>query len=319
MKYKLTKLFIICCIVIAPLKSFCSDFLPIFYVNPVENDLLNANSISSLKSKIINFITKNGISGDGGYSDLVIYPVVNTLSESEIEAMQNLKLYSIEIQLIVKEVKSNIIYNSISIQAKGDGYNKKVAVQNAINSLSFNNQDCQDFIITTKSKIIEYYTLNCSKLLEEANAYSEKNQYEKAISICYSIPSSVNCYKEALKKSLEFYVKYSETNCKNQLLKAQGYLTDNQYSLSISTLSSIDPNTSCYSEAISNLNEIKNKIQQIEQQKRDELEKERLLALEIYKDEQELEKLRIAAVKDIATEYYRNQPKTVYQYSYIIR
>ena len=319
MKHKLTKLLIIFCILISPLKSFCNDFLPIFYVNAVENDLLNANSISSLKSKIINFITKNGISGDGGYSDIVIYPVVNTISESEIEAMQNLKLYTIEVQLIVKEVKTNIIYNSISIQAKGDGYDKKTAVQSAINSLSFNNQDCQDFIKTTKSKIIEYYTLNCSRFLEEAKVYSEKNQYEKAISICYSIPSSVDCYKEALKKSLEFYVKYTETNCKKQLLKAQGYLTDNQYSLSISTLSSIDPNTSCYSEAITNLNEIKNKLQQLEQQKRDELEKERLLALEKYKGEQELEKLRIAAVKDIATEYYRNQPKTEYHYNYIIK
>lgn len=302
-----------------PLKSFCSDFMPIFYVSPNENDLLNKNSISSLKSKVLNFITTNGISGEDGFSDIVIYPVVNLLIESKIEAMQNLNLYTIEVQLVIKEVKTNLIYNSISVQTKGDGYNKSIAVQNAINNLSFNSAECGEFIKKSKDKITTYYNANCSQLLEDALVFSENDQYERAISICYSIPKSVDCYKEAQKKMLEFYIQYSERKCKKQLLKAKGAETDGQFSQAIKILSSIDPNTSCYKESILVLNEIYDKLLEIELQRTQEIEQERKDALERFKIDKEVDKIRIAAIKEMTIDYFKNNQKTVYQYNYIIR
>lgn len=73
----------------------------------------------------------------------------------------------------------------------------------------------------------------------------------------------------------------------------------------------INPETSCYNEAQGIIKDIDSKITEAE--KRDWEFKQRQ-----YKDNIELEKNRINAVKDIAVAYYKSKPTTV-NYSYIIK
>jgi hypothetical protein len=295
------------------------DGIPIHYVAPEPTDLLNENSIRILKSRTISFLTTNGISGDGGYSDIVVYPVINLISENEIEATKNLKLYTLEIQLVMKEVNNNKIYGTTSVIIKGDGYDKLKATQNAIVKLSFNNASGKQFIDDSKGKVIKYYQENCERFLKEAETLSRSGIYNQAISICYSVPKSVDCYQKALNLSLKCYNYLQETNCKKTLIKAEGYITSRDYQSAIRTLGTIDPRTSCYENAKNKLKEIDSKLSAIEESERKRIEEEKRLAYEKYQNNQKLERYRIDAVRDIAIEYYRNKPKTVYNYNYIIR
>ena len=62
---------------------------------------------------------------------------------------------------------------------------------------------------------------------------------------------------------------------------------------------------------------IDEKLSELEKEERERIEYERKVAEEKRKNEQELEKERISAIKDIAIAYYQNQPKT-YQYNYVL-
>jgi hypothetical protein len=302
-------------------KGFCQieESMPIHYVAPEPTDLLNENSINILKSRTISFLAANGISGDGGHSDIVVYPVVILISENEIEATKNLKLYTLEIHLVMKEVMNNQIYGTTSVMVKGDGYDKLKATQNAMVKLNFNTTIGEKFISESKSKIIKYYQENCQRFLNEAETLSKSGGYKQAISICYAIPKSADCYQEALDLSLKYYKNLQETKCKKTLIKAEGFIVSRDYQNAVSTLGTIDPRTSCYETANIKLKEIDGKLSALEETERKRVEEEKQLAYEKYKNSQELERHRIDAVRDIAIEYYRNQPKTVYRYNYIVR
>jgi len=299
------------------LTTYSFSQIPIHYVSPEKTDLLNVNSLNILKSRVISFASKNGISGEGGYSDIVIYPVITEIDNSIIEGMQNLILYTIEVQLVVKEVNTKNIYGTFSLQCKGDGYNKSDAVKSSISKLDFNTKDGQSFIADVKKKIEKYYQDNCDILLSKANTYSKSGDYEAAIAICYSIPESVDCYSSALDMALASYKYLQESKCKSLLSKADGYITNRMYSQAINELTKIDPNTSCYSELASKYKLIDEKLSELEKAERERIEYERKVAEEKRKNEQELEKQRISAIKDIAVAYYQNQPKT-YQYNYVL-
>lgn len=291
--------------------------IPIHYVSPEKTDLLNVNSLNILKSRVISFASKNGISGEGGYSDIVIYPVITEIDNSIIEGMKNLILYTIEVQLVVKEVNTKNIYGTFSLQIKGDGYNKTDAVKSAISKLDFNINEGQTFIADVKKKIEKYYQVNCEKFLSKANNFSKSGDYEAAIAICYSIPESVDCYSSALDMALTSYKYLQESICHSQLSKAEGYITNRMYSQAINELTKIDPNTSCFKELASKYKLIDEKLSELEEVERERIQYERKVAEEKRRNEQELEKERISAIKDISIAYYQNQPKT-YQYNYVL-
>jgi hypothetical protein len=293
--------------------------IPIHYVSPEKTDLINENSLEILKSRVIAFTSNNGISGEGGYSDLVIYPVISELDNSTIEGTQNLMIYTIEVQLIVKELSTKNIYGTYTKVSKGDGYNKSDAIKAAISKLEFNSSEGNSFIASVKTKIIEYYKTNCEILLNKANNFSKSGNYEAAISVCFSIPESVECYKDALVTAMSCYNYLKESHCKSQLTKADGFITNRMYSQAIRELMKIDPNTLCHDVVASKLELIDEKIKVMETTEKEKLEYERKVAEQRRKNQFELEKDRISALKDIALTYYKTQPNIIYQYSYIIR
>jgi hypothetical protein len=312
------KLKLILCSLFSVISLFSIGQIPIHYVSPEKTDLLNDNSLKILKSRIVSFASKNGISGEGGYSDIVIYPVISDIDHGMIEGMQNLILYSIEVQLVVKEVNTKNIYGTFSLQSKGNGYNKSDAVKAAISKIDFNTRDGQTFMADVKQKIEKYYQDNCDKLLSKANTYSKSGEYEAAIAVCYSIPESVDCHRSALDMALTSYKYLQESKCKSQLVKADGFITNRMYSQAISVLTKIDPNTSCYTELTSKYKLIDEKLTELEKAERERIDYERKIAEENKENEQELERQRITAIKDIAVAYYQNQPKAIYKYKYII-
>jgi len=320
MNYRISQIIIF--IVIITSNLYASD-IPIHYVSPESHELLDDNSENLLKTRVINFITKHGISGDGGFSDIVIYPVVSLLSEDQIEGMKKLQLYKIEVQLIIKEVQTGHIYCSYSINTNGSGYDKISAVRSAISKINFNNKDGVEFISTGKDRILSYYQSNCAQLLSKANLSAKNGKYQEAIAICYSIisfsdPESLDCHQQALSLSERYYKRYQENTCKENILLAESFIVSRKVSDAIRVLSNIDPESSCYLKVNRKLDQIDQMVKDQEKNEREILLEEKRIAYEKYMTDASIERDRIEAIRDMSIEYYRNQTKT-YQYNYIIR
>ena len=282
-------------------------------IMPENVDGLDASQLSKLQSKIIQMTTANGLSSTGYNNTFVIYPkfAVYDVSTSD-GGMQNITIANCEINLFIKQVSTNTIFSSFSKSLKGSGNSKSTAITNAIFSIPTNDPNVNKFIADAKVKIIDYYVQNCQNILSKADNLTKINDYTQALSLLISIPQeATECYSLSQAKTVAVYKLYQNSECEKNLQKARADMAAANYYQSLQDLLRIDPEAKCFNEAKNLIDANAAKVT-IEQKKQFDLQMKQM------NDSNELEKLRIGAIKDIATAYYNSQPKSV-EYINIIK
>lgn len=269
-------------------------------VPEISNDF-NQVQIQKLESKITQIIN-NTVEVSVGYTnDIVIYPVISIEETSVVEGgLQNMTVATVDLTLFIKQISTNSIYNTMSKKIKGSGNNKMQAITNAFSQIKVTEEVYKQFIITSKAKILKYYADNCKTIILTANNLSAKQDYEQSLSLLQSIPTaSTNCYNEAQKKSFEVYKKYQSILCSKNITTAKAAIATNNYENALQALEVIDPSSTCYPEVQKLIAQISSKVDKKEKQELD------------------LEKQRINAIKEIGKAYYSNSIRII-KYSSIL-
>ena len=264
-------------------------------VMPEVSNELSQEQIGKLTSKITQIINNSNEVTVGYTNDIVVYPIISIDETNVVEGgLQNITVTTIEFSLFIKQVSTNLIYNSISKKIKGSGNNKSQAITNAFSQIKPSEEFYRQFIVTSKSKILKYYTDNCKTIIKAADNLSAKQEYEQSISLLQSIPiASTDCYDEAQKKSVEVYKKYQSVLCSKNITKAKAAIAINDYETALEAVNVIDPTSTCYSEVQKLISQISSKVNKKEEQELD------------------LEKRRINAIKEIGKAYYSNTIRVV--------
>lgn len=282
-------------------------------VMPENVDGLDASQLSKLESKIIQITTSNGLSSTGYDNSFVIYPKFAIYDVNVADGgMQTITVANCEIDLFIKQVSTNTIFSSFSKVLKGSGNSKSSAITNAIYLIPVNEASINKFISDAKTKIIDYYNQNCQNILTKADNLEKIHDYAQAMALLISIPQeSAECYSLSQAKIISDYKLYQNAECEKNLQKANADLAASNYYQSIQDLLMIDPESKCYDEAKKLMNSNASKITAEQKQQYD-------LEIKRINDANELEKLRIDAIKAIAAAYYSSQPKSV-EYINIIK
>lgn len=256
---------------------------------------INQVQIQKLETKIAQIINNSNEATVGYFNDFVVYPVVSIDETSVVEGgMQNITVSTIDFTLFVKQISSNLVYNTFSKKLKGSGNNKSQAVTNAFNQIKAGDEIYLQFIKIAKAKIFKYYNDNCKSIIQKANNAVSKQDYEQALGILQSIPSaSTLCYNEAQKKAIDVYKKYQTILCAKNMNTAKAEIAVNNFSAALEALQMIDPTSNCGAEVKRLIAQISSKVDKKDQQNLD------------------LEKLRINAIKEIGKAYYSNTVKLV--------
>lgn len=271
-------------------------------IMPDASGEITQSNILKIENKIAQIINNSNEAIIGYSNDFVVYPVVTMDDISVAEGgMQNITVATIDFSLYVKQVSSNLVYNTISRKLKGSGSNKAQAIANALNQIKANDDAYLQFIKVAKSKILKYYSDNCKSLIQKAENLSSKQEYEQALGILQAIPSNIaNCYSEAQNKSIDIYKKYQTVLCTKNVNKAKAEIAVNNYAAALEALEMIDPTSNCASEVKKMIAQISSKVDKKDQQ------------------EYDLTKLRINAIKEIGKAYYANTIRLV-SYNVIVR
>lgn len=269
---------------------------------PEQSDILSPENIKKVESKLIQLINNSNQANYGFNNDIIIYPVITLIETSRVEGgMQNITVTSLEFSLFIKQIGNNVTYNSYSKKLKGSGNNEKLAISNAINQIKTQDEQFSKFISTAKDKISKYYIANCKSIIKKAETESSKNNYEGALAILSSIPDfSETCYTEAQTKLDATFKKYQSYECAKLLNNAKSAISIQDYETAVQNLQLIDPNSSCNQDAKAMYSQIENKIEKTKEQ------------------EENMEKYRINAVKEIAKAYYGSSVGTV-KYNVIVK
>lgn len=264
-------------------------------VMPDPSNEFNLEQIQKLESKITQIINNSNSVFIGYSNDIVVYPILSVEETQVVEGgMENLTVSKVEFSLFIKQISSNLVFNSFSKTLSGSGKTKFLSITNAINQIKTQDNNYQKFILESKDIILKYYTDNCESIIKHAETLSSKQEYEKSISLLQSIPEILSvCYTKAQSKSLEVYKKYQSVLCVQNITKAKAFIATNNYESAIEVLEIIDPTSSCYPEVKKLIDQIASRIDKREKQEFD------------------LEVQRISSIKEIGKAYYSNTIRTI--------
>lgn len=282
-------------------------------VMPENVEGLDISQLSKMETKITQIVNSVGLAGNGNNNNFVIYPKFAIYESDMVEGgMQNINVVKCEWSLFIKQVDNNIIYASISIPLKGYGKEKGNAITDAISKINTNTKEFSSFIQTGKKKILDYYNLKCQDIITKSESLVKMQDYEQAIGLLMSVPEEVSCYNKIQEKTIDAYKSYQNQKCITQLQEAKTTLAKNQYQEALDILSLIDPSTKCFTETQLLIKKAEVKVDA-------QAKTQFALRMKIYNDTIALEKQRIQAAKEMAIEYYRNQPKPADNYLLIVR
>jgi hypothetical protein len=280
---------------------------------PKQAEAISDISSSLLKDRISLMINKFGCVGNNPNGRFIIAPVISVLSKDITQTAPSMTVVELQISLFIGDGYEGIKFSSTSFTSKGVGQNETKAYNEAIKKINVNNSELESFVEAGKKKIIEYYNSKCDFILSEAQSLSNQNDLNGALYKLNQVPEVCkDCYTKANTMAVDFYKKAQERQCKVKLLQAENTWTANPNEQgaqeAADLLNQIDPETSCFTTAKGLINKIngsiKSKLKNIE-------DFNRKIELLDKKNEFELEKSRIGAIRDVAVAYAKSRPTTV--------
>ena len=276
---------------------------------PQQIDKMPDAARSILANKLNQIVTQNGMGGAANNERFIITANVNVISKDLTATAPPMTALVLEVTLYIGDGFVGTKFSSTSISVKGVGESETKAYISALKGISPTNSNIQSFVGNGKSKIIEYYNSKCDFIIKEVQTLVSQNNFEEAIFKLTSVPEVCKeCYDKCMDAVGPIYQKQIDRECKSKLMEANTAWNAAQDSYGADTaggiLAQIDPNASCYKEALALSNKIAQRIKEIDQ-------RDWKLQLKEQQDNVDIQKATIKAIRDIGVAYGNGQPKTV--------
>lgn len=258
---------------------------------------LDSNQREKLKLKVSQIANDNGYSALEGQQDFILKANFQIYDKNIASGMTKMIVVSGELSLSIYANGSDIQFGQYSYGVSGSGSNERNAIINAFKKVLGNNKRIIDFFEKSKNKIVRYYKNNCSNILAEAKRDSSIQNYSKVIAELSRIPISLGeCSNKVSDLLAKSYKKLQDKNCNKLLISARSSFSENDYTKGLELLTLVDPESKCFKEAAALVASIEGDVDEKEM-------REWNLQISKYKDDVELEKLRIEAIKEIGKAY----------------
>lgn len=262
----------------------------------------------------MNLITsKYGIGGSAAKQRFIITANVIELTKDITPTTPAIYTYNLQLTLYIGDGIAGTLFSSLPISLKGSGKSEAKAYIMALKGLDTNDPKYGAFIEEGKTKIIKYYNSKCDFLLKEAEMLTSKNEFDAAIATLTAIPEVCkDCYDKAMSAVAPIYKKQIDRQCKASLMEAKNAWNQSQDASGASAASNylgqIDPNASCYTEAIALTNTIAKRIKELDQ-------REWNFQMKQQQDDVDIQKATIKAARDIGVAYGNGPKANVVQYN----
>ena len=281
---------------------------------------IQAEAKSQLETKLKQIATNYGMGGTSVNPRFIITATISITTKDIIAGPPQMIAQNIELTLFVGDAIENKVFANTSITTKGVGTNENKAFIDAIKQINPKNKAIQAFLEEAKSKIISYYATQCDLIITKTESLKQQGNYDEAIYSLAIVPDVCkDCYVKSLKEMEMLYELKIDSEGKALLDKAistwavnpneEGAQEAKNY------IMQINPKAKCINDASKLLKTMNSKVVTDEKERliRDEEEAKRQheLDLENTKQQTELEKQRINAYREVATEYAKNLPNTV--------
>ena len=272
-------------------------------------DDLPSTAKNLLKNKLSKIVTLNGLSGTEN-SRFIITPNISILFQEVLPGPPRKVALTLEINFYIGDGIQGTLFGSETIAVKGVGNSYAKAYTSALKQVKSKNPIFKDFLINGKTKIIKYYNDRCDFILKEADMKANKNDFDASIATLTSVPEVCkDCYEKAMNLVGLIFQRKIDFECKLDLAEAKNVWNvslDESAAKNASTfLAKINPNSSCYKDALDFSNVVAKRISDLDK-------REWSFKMKIQQDNVDIQNESIKAARDIGTAYAKNQPEVVY-------
>lgn len=265
------------------------------------NTELSENAQNVLANSLSRIATKSGFSSDLNMNQFILTAKIDQLDKSVLPGPPTQVVNDWGVTIYIVDNYSKTKFATEYIEVKGVGTNETKSETNAARNINASNVKIARLINTGKQKILDYYNANYNNILGEAKKKASLKMYEEALTLVMSIPECSEGGRAAQKVCLQIYEKYRDQICLSLLNRARmAWATSQDASGAAEAaeyITNIDPDASCYKEAMALYKEIKGQL-------RADIDFE---TREKYRDSVKLEKQKIDAMRQVGVAYGRGQ------------
>lgn len=262
------------------------------------NCILDNNTKSLLKSKLLTICTQNGVAATE-CGAIAMIPEVTIIDEKLIEGgMRNIYTTEVNVSITVRNIITNTVFNTLNITSKGEGYSKIEALRSSIKKI--NEQKYGQFAVITKNKVNDYYSSNYEILIRKAYNLCAQQLYDEAIALLVTYPESLSDYSQVSFAIQKIYQQYLTQYCEEIMMIAHAEYAKRNFEKAADIAASVDPSCSCFNSAKSLLSSIK---KDNDKEYQNEIENQR----EELRSRERIATATINAAKDVAVAYFKKR------------
>lgn len=327
-----------------------SDFSRIVLNTHLSDSLiLPAEARNLLINKLNQITSNNGMGGSQVNPRFIITANYTVGTKDIIAGPPQMVAQNIDVTLFVGDAITNTIFSNVTLSVKGVGTNENKAFIEALKTINPKNSEIKDFLELGKNKIIAYYATQCDFIIKEAQGLAKQEKFDEALLKLSIVPDVCQeCYFRCLDTAAIIYQSKIDTDCRIKLNQAKqqwnAAMNPSGAEKVADIISTINPKSACQ-EGIDSLGrKIESKLKADEKAlwdfkmkqyadivaaqkelfrmaeekgKRDDLHREKeaqrvsAAAEKQSARNYEIDKLNVAAYREVAIAHARNQPTTI--------
>lgn len=267
----------------------------------------NAQVSKQLKNKMNQILTKQGLAGEPGQRFIMVASI-NTLTEDIVVTTKEMYQYELEVNFIIGDGIDGIKYAMASQTVKGLGETKADAYIQALKKIKPNDPAWQQLVNDAKKKIIEYYNSKCDFIISEAQALAKQQKYDEALFKLMSVPDVCKaCYDKCLAAAEPIFQSLIDNEGARLLAEAKAIWAAGQDVAAANEagaiLAQINPQSKAYPQANALVAEIGKRVKELDKREWD-------FTLMVHKDNVDLKKAQIKAMRDVGVAFGNHQQPT---------
>lgn len=305
-------------------------------VLPSDNNI-PSEAGEQLRLKLNRLLMQNGIANDDPNSRFVLTTKVSVLSKEVVAGPPQKVSMNLDFTFIIGDAEENKKFESVTISAIGVGLNENKAFISAIKNIKPQDPELVRLLGGAKKEIVEYYSVRCGQIKNEAEREAAQRNYERAIYLLVQIPEICDCAETCQTLAIQYSNDYLNHRASELLSQAQALWAANPNSQGASEaadiIAEIPANSKVQAHVEKLMREISSKLKadekkawefkmkqyndKVEKQKRDDearLEQQR--ANNEYRSIQQsadiaARRQAVEAARQIGIAYANNQPQSI--------
>ena len=270
---------------------------------------------SLLYDRLNQIVTANGLGTDNN-SPFFLTCSINLTDKDIIAGAPMRIVQNVDISFYVADVQTHRLYETCTLSARGVGENENRAFIAAFRNIKSSSPELKRLIATASTEIVAYYDSQIDNYIKQADALAKMGEFEKALYLLSMVPDACEGYGRVNDAAIAVYQKMIDGNSLKMLQKAKSvWAAGHDYAAAEEAglyLAEVSPYSSCFAQAEALVAEIKEFVISERQYDRKQAEEEIAWLRKIAENEQDIERNRVNAWREVGVAYGNNQPKQTY-------